>query len=137
MCGVSWTCGGDSGIRTRSTVLMWMNGQYDVVEVENKDVVHLGNSKVAASWIFSIFADEIADQSFKILDMVDPLLIFDWYYFTMKLEMAVGATRRRRWASFELGPEGGWCLKFLRKLEAVMLNIKIDKPTRVRVTWSN
>ena len=29
---------------------MWMDGQYDVVEVENKDVVHLGNSKVAASW---------------------------------------------------------------------------------------
>ena len=42
---------GESGIRTRSTVLMWMDGQYDVVEVENKDVVHLGNSKVAASWI--------------------------------------------------------------------------------------
>ena len=29
---------------------MWMDGQYDVVEVENKDVVHLGNLKVAASW---------------------------------------------------------------------------------------
>ena len=35
------------------------------------------------------------------MDKVDPLLIFDWYHFTMKLEMAVGATRRRRWASFE------------------------------------
>ena len=28
-------------------------------------------------------------------------------------KMAVRATRRRRWASFELGPEGGWCLKIL------------------------
>ena len=53
-------CGpdGESGIRTRSTVLMWMDGQYDVVEVENKDVVHLGNSKVAASWIQNFFLDE-------------------------------------------------------------------------------
>ena len=34
---------------------MWMDGQYDVVEVENKDVVHLGNSKVAASWIQNFF----------------------------------------------------------------------------------
>ena len=42
---------GESGIRTRSRVLMWMDGQCDEVEVENKDVVHLGNSKVAASWI--------------------------------------------------------------------------------------
>ena len=50
---------------------------------------------------FQFFADEVADQSFKIVDKVDPLLIFDWYYFTMKLEMAVGAARRRRWASFE------------------------------------
>ena len=46
---------GESGIRTRSTVLMWMDGQYDEVEVENKDVVHLGNSKVAASWIRNFF----------------------------------------------------------------------------------
>ena len=37
---------------------MWMDGQYDVVEVENKDVVHLGNSKVAASWIQNFFLDE-------------------------------------------------------------------------------
>ena len=49
---------GESGIRTRSTVLMWMDGQYDEVEVENKDVVHLGNSKVAASWIRNFFLDE-------------------------------------------------------------------------------
>ena len=49
---------GESGMRTRSTVLMWMDGQYDVVEVENKDVVHLGNSKVAASWIQNFFLDE-------------------------------------------------------------------------------
>ena len=34
---------------------MWMDGHYDVVEVENKDVVHLGNSKVAASWIQNFF----------------------------------------------------------------------------------
>ena len=37
---------------------VWMDGQYDVVEVENKDVVHLGNSKVAASWIQNFFLDE-------------------------------------------------------------------------------
>ena len=71
-------CGpdGESGTRTRSTVLMWMNGQYDVVEVENKDVGHLGNSKVAASWIISFFEGRSADQSFKILNVVDLLLDF-------------------------------------------------------------
>ena len=71
-------CGpdGESGMRTRSTVLMWMNGQYDVVEVENKDVGHLGNSKVAASWIISFFEGRSADQSFKILNVVDLLLDF-------------------------------------------------------------
>jgi hypothetical protein len=34
-----------------------MDGQCDVVKVENKDVAHLGNSKVAASWL-QIFLDE-------------------------------------------------------------------------------
>ena len=50
---------GESGMRTRSTVLMWMDGQYDEVEVENKDVVHLGNSKVAASWIQNFLDEEL------------------------------------------------------------------------------
>ena len=50
---------GESGMRTRSTALVCgMGGQCDVVEVENKDVVHLGNSKVAASWIQNFFLDE-------------------------------------------------------------------------------
>ena len=39
---------------------MWMDGQYDVVEVENKDVVHLGNSKVAASWTRIFFDEHVA-----------------------------------------------------------------------------
>jgi len=32
-----------------------MDGRYDVVKVENKDVAHLGNSKVAASWLQIFF----------------------------------------------------------------------------------
>lgn len=39
-------------------------------------VVSCGNSKVTVSWIFSIFADEIADQSFYFWTMVDPALNF-------------------------------------------------------------
>ena len=63
-----------------NSTYMWMNGQHDVVEVENKDVGHLGNSKVAASWIISFFEGRSADQSFKILNVVDLLLDFDWYF---------------------------------------------------------
>ena len=47
---------GECGMRTWSKVLMCvMDGQYDVVQGENKDVVHLGNSKVTASWIQNFF----------------------------------------------------------------------------------
>ena len=39
-------------------------------------VISCGSSKVTASWIFSIFDDEIADQSFYFWTMVDPALNF-------------------------------------------------------------
>ena len=62
---------------------MWMDGQYDVVEVENKDVVHLGNSKVAASWIQNFFGMKNVAWICGFWDLysfgfICTVFVFDW-----------------------------------------------------------
>ena len=62
-------------------------------------ILEIGKWRLRGS--FRFLAEELRINHLKFLDKLDLLLIFDWYFFAMQLKMAVGASRRRRWVSFE------------------------------------